>query len=247
MDSSLFLWILGAAIANSLIGLIGVFTLWINREFSRKIIYLLVALSAGALLAGALFHLAAESLESLSENTVFGLIILGFCLFFVAERFLWWHHCHEGECEVHPVTYLILLGDGLHNFIDGAVIAASFFVSIPFGIVTALLIMSHEIPQELGDFGVLVYGGFSEKKALLYNFISQAVCILGAILVFLVGNISEFARYLLPFAAGGFLYISASDLIPELHREEDKTQSFVSFFIFLLGVLLMIALKYFAG
>jgi zinc and cadmium transporter len=247
MDSPLFLWILGATMVNSLIALVGIFTLWINKEFSRKIIYLLVALSAGAFLAGALFHLAAESLEHLSGNIVFGLMIFGFCLFFVAERFLWWHHCHEGECDVHPVTYLILFGDGLHNFIDGAVIAASFFVSVTFGIITTLLIISHEVPQELGDFGVLVYGGFSERKALLYNFISQVVCILGALLVFFMGNVSEFTRYILPFAAGGFLYISASDLIPELHRERDKKHSFISFFVFLLGIFFMVGLKYFAG
>lgn len=163
------------------------------------------------------------------------------------EKFLYWHHCHEGKCDVHPVSYLILFGDGIHNFIDGIIIAASFIVSIPFGIITTLLIIGHEIPQELGDFGVLVYSGFGKVKALLTNFISQLACILGGIIgYFLSTALKGIIPFILPFAAGGFIYISASDLVPELHKEPKIKKSLSSFAFFILGILIMLAIKFIA-
>ncbi len=237
------LWILGATFINSLISLVGIFSLWLKEKLLQKIVFLLIALSAGALLSGALFHLTAESLEKLEPETVFALLIGGFCLFFLAERFLWWRHCHEEECEIHPVTYLVLIGDGIHNFIDGVVIAASFLVSLHFGTVITLLILAHEIPQELGDFGVLVYGGFSKEKALFFNFLSQLTCVLGGVLSYFVSLFFEFSYFILPLAAGGFIYIAASDLIPELHKEIDRKRSFASFSIFILGIAIVVLLK----
>ena len=135
------------------------------------------------------------------------------------EKFLHWHHCHKRECKIHPVSCLILLGDGIHNFVDGLIIAAGFLISPEFGVITSLLIFLHEIPQELGDFAVLVYYGMERKKALLLNFLSQLTCVLGGIAGFMLGGFPEFGEYAVPFAAGGFIYIAASDLIPELHRE----------------------------
>ena len=202
------LWIILATFIDGLVSLAGVFSLWVKEKLLNRIVFILVAFSAGALLSGAFFHLLPESLESLDAMKVFGFVLIGFILFFLIEKFLHWHHCHKTECKVHPFTYLILIGDGVHNFFDGLIIAASFFVSVPFGIVTTLLILGHELPQELGDFAVLVYGGFSKTKALIYNFLSQLTAIIGGVVgYFLSTSIENIVPYILPFAAGGFIYI----------------------------------------
>jgi len=236
-----------ATLINSLISLVGIFSLWCKEKLLKKIIIYLVALSAGALLSGAFFHLIPETLENLTPIATFTFVLVGFILFFLMERFLYWHHCHEGKCDVHPVSYLILIGDGLHNFIDGIIIAISFIVSIPFGIITTALIIGHEIPQELGDFGVLVHGGFGKVKALIYNLISQLTCVIGGFLgYFLSTSIEGVIPFILPFAAGGFIYISASDLVPELHKEPKIKKSLSSFAFFILGILIMLAIKFIA-
>jgi len=205
---------------------------------------------AGALLSGAFFHLIPEALEKIPVTNVFAYLMIGFILFFLIERFLHWHHCHRygAKCKTHPVSYLILIGDGVHNFIDGIIIGVSFIVSIPFGIITTLLIIGHEIPQELGDFGVLVYGGFSKYKALVYNFISQLMAVLGGILGYLFSTrVEGVIPFILPFAAGGFIYIAASDLIPELHKEPKLNKSLISFGFFLVGIAFMFLLKFLFG
>lgn len=241
------LWILAATIANSLIALAGAITLVFSKRTLDNVLFALVGFSAGALLSGAFFHLLAEALGELTTMTAFTYLFVGFVLFFLIERFLHWHHCHAGKCDVHPVSYLILFGDGIHNFIDGIVIAASFMVSIGFGIVTTILIMGHEFPQELGDFGVLVYGGFSKKKALVFNLISQMASILGGIIGFFVSAATGFSVLLLPFAAGGFIYIAASDLIPELHKETSMKKTGLAFSFFLFGIGFMVVLKLLFG
>ena len=239
------LLIFAATMLDGFIALIGVFTLLLNKKTLDKIIYGLVAFSAGALFSGALLHMIPETLENASTNLIFGLVIFGFSVFYLMERLLHWHHCHREKCEVHSFTYLILFGDGIHNFIDGLVIAAGFAVSVPIGIITTLLIIGHEIPQELGDFGVLLYGGFKPKKALLYNYLSQLTCVIGGLIgYYLSASSNLFSTYLLPFAAGGFIYISASDLIPSLHTEENVKKSMSAFVVFLIGVLLMAGLKF---
>ena len=218
-----------------------------NEKSLNKLVIFLVALSAGALLSGAFFHLIPEALDELTPLTVFTFVMVGFILFFLMEKFLYWHHCHEGKCDVHPVSYLILFGDGIHNFIDGIIIAVSFMVNIPFGIVTTLLIIAHEVPQELGDFGVLVHGGFKKTKALWYNLLSQLTSVLGGIIgYFLSTSIGGAIPFILPFAAGGFIYISASDLVPELHKEPNIAKSLKSFAFFILGILIMLAMKFIA-
>jgi zinc and cadmium transporter len=237
------LWIFLACFVNTLASFAGIFAMLASKHRIKSIVYFLVALSAGSLLGGAFFHLIPEALESLSETFVFGLVLTGFVVFYIAERFLHWHHCHEGVCKVHPYTSLILFGDGLHNFIDGLVIAASFSISVPFGLVTTLLILSHEVPQELGDFGVLVHGGMKPRKALLLNALSQATCFAGGILGFAFALLSEFTAFVLPFAAGGFIYIASSDLVPELHKEPSRSKSLWSMVLFLLGIALLLAIK----
>lgn len=241
---TVLLWIIAATLVDGLVALGGVFTLYLSNKKLEKLLLKLVAFSAGALLAGAFLHLIPESLEYLESEVTFGIVIIGFVLFFLIERFLHWHHCHDGKCDVHQVTYLILFGDGIHNFVDGIIIAVSFLVSIPFGIITTLLILGHEIPQELGDFGILVYGGMDKTKALIYNFIAQLMAILGGIVGFLLSSsIKGVVPYILPFAAGGFIYISASDLVPELHKETHLQKSLLCFGFFLIGIVFMLLLK----
>jgi zinc and cadmium transporter len=156
------------------------------------------------------------------------------------ERLFYWRHCHEGKCDIHAFTYLNLFGDALHNFIDGLVLAASFIISVPLGIATSLAVASHEIPQEIGDFGVLLYGGFSKYRALAYNLISALTAVLGGITgYFLSAAVSGLAPMLLPITAGGFIYIAASDLVPELHKEKNNYKANLAFLLFILGVLFM--------
>ncbi len=247
MGLETFLLILLATVINGFVGLIGVLTLWIRDKSLRKILIILVAFSAGTLLSGAFFHMLAESLEGMEVMTAFVYLLTGFISFFLIERVLHWHHCHEGRCDVHPFTHLILIGDGIHNFIDGLVIAASFMVSIAFGCVTTLIIILHEIPQELGDFGVLVYGGFEKIRALGFNFLAQLTCVIGGIVGFFLLYTPESISFLLPFAAGGFIYIASSDLIPELHKEEDLKKSMLSFVFFIIGIFFLLGIKLLFG
>lgn len=237
------IWILLATLINSLVGLVGVITFWCKERTLQRILFILVAFSAGTLLGGAFLHIAAEAIEMMEANMVFLLIITGFSAFFLLERFVYWHHCHEDKCDVHPFTYLILIGDGIHNFIDGFIIAASFLINPALGAVTTLIIISHEVPQELGDFGVLVYGGMKKKKALGYNFISQLTAVVGGVVGFILSSSLDITPLVLPFAAGGFIYIAASDLIPELHKEIDRKKSILSFAFFVIGILFMLAIK----
>lgn len=247
MSLETLIFILAATIINGFVALIGGLTLGLKRKQVDKILIILVSFSAGALLSGALFHMLAESLEMMETMTAFVYLLVGFILFFIIERFLHWHHCHKGECDVHPFSDLILVGDAVHNFIDGLVIAAGFLVGIPFGILTALIIIAHEIPQEIGDFGVLLYGGYKTKKALIYNFLVQLTSVVGGIVGFFFLYTPESVSFLLPFAAGGFIYIAASDLIPELHKEQSLKKSMFSFAFFIIGIAFLLGIKIMVG
>jgi len=245
---STLLWILLSTFLVSLLAFIGILTLMLREKLLEKILLILVALSAGALMGGAFLHLIPESVEKFPGDEVFIFILLGFILFFFIEKMLHWRHCHKEKCPVHTFTYMNLLGDGVHNFIDGLIIAASFVVNIHLGIVTTLVVAFHEIPQELGDFGVLVYGGFKKTKALLLNFITAITAVAGGIVgYFLSSYITEATVFLLPFAAGGFIYIAASDLVPEIRRGAGKMnlkRALVTFGIFIIGILIMYAVKF---
>lgn len=245
MNSLTLIYIFLATLLNGLMALVGAVALVFPGKSTDAFIKSLVAFAAGALFGGALFHLTAESIEKIGSFQTFAMLTLGFIIFFVLERYLWWHHCHEGECEVHPVSYLVLIGDAIHNFIDGAIIAASFLVSTNVGLITTLLILFHEVPQELGDFAVLVDAGFSAKKALFYNFLSQMTAVIGALASYFTLLTFNLTSFLLPVAAGGFLYISASDLIPEVHRHSEEGRALLYFFLFVVGICLMVALKFF--
>ncbi|HOW02663.1 MAG: ZIP family metal transporter [Caldisericia bacterium] len=241
-----FLWSIVASIVVSLISLIGILFLLVNEKTLNNILFILIGFATGGLLGGAFFHLLPEALEKSSNPTLtFLYVILGFIIFFILERYIHWRHCHkEGKCDVHVVSYLSLMGDGIHNLIDGMIIATSFQVNISFGLITTLAIILHEIPQEIGDFGVLVYGGLSKLKALFYNFLSALTAIIGVFIgYFLTTSIENFSSVLLPIAAGGFIYIAASDLVPELHKEPNLKKSTLAIITFIFGIILMYALK----
>jgi len=249
MLSTIWIYSLVSVFAVSLISLIGVFVLKLKIEKLRKILLLLVSFSAGALLGDAFIHLLPEAVEEngFTLNLSF-YILIGFLLFFVIEKFIHWHHCHlEPEhCHPHTFAYMNLFGDSVHNFIDGLIIGASYLVSIPVGIATTLAVIFHEIPQEIGDFGVMVHGGFSTKKALFMNFLTALTAIIGVVIaIVLSSHLENISGFLIPFAAGGFLYIAASDLIPELKKETKISKSILQFITFILGILVMYSLIFF--
>ncbi len=237
-----------SVIIISLISLVGIFFVLIKKEKLNKIILFLVSLSAGSLLGGAFLHLIPEAFEKSSSILTTSLLILsGIILFFVIEHVIHWRHCHVPTSKSHPHSLGIMniIGDGFHNFLDGLVIAAAYFINIPLGIVTTLAVILHEIPQEIGDFGVLIYAGYSKKKALFFNFISALTAILGAIVGILFAGSSEaFALIVIPLAAGGFLYIAGSDLIPELHKNQEKQFSIKKIIGIIFGILIMYGLTF---
>lgn len=246
-----FGWIIGTTIGISLTAWIGVLTLFLQDELVDEILLGLVALAAGSLIGGAFLHLLPRAIaEAGTTDTLplFLYLISGFCLFYVLEQFLHWHHHHTATHEHEPVSYLVLISDTLHNFIDGLVIAGAFLLGIPLGIVTSLAIALHEIPQEIGDFGVLVYSGFDRRQALLLNYLTQTTVILGGITGFLLNDmVTGLPIFLLPFAAGNFIYIASSDLIPEIKREENLLRSSLYFLVFLIGIILMLGIRLLHG
>jgi len=228
----------------SLVSLVGIFTLHLKKEKIQSILLFLVSLSVGALLGDTFIHLLPEAFGSLGINLTTSLLVIGgMLIFFVLEKFLRWRHCHDEKCREHlkPVAVMNLVGDFVHNLIDGMLIGASYIVSIPLGIATTLAVLLHEIPQEIGDFGVLVHGGFEPKKALVFNFLSGTAAVLGAIIsVWLGSGVSWFSQALIPITAGGFLYIAGSDLIPELHHETNYKKSILQFLFIILGIVAML-------
>ncbi|MBD3246076.1 MAG: ZIP family metal transporter [Candidatus Omnitrophica bacterium] len=235
--------ILLATILVSLLSLIGVCSLSIHSRVLKRALIYFVGFAAGGLMGGAFLHLLPEALRHAESSFVMTAFLGGFSFFFLSERYFYWRHCHKGQCDVDAFTYLNLFGDGLHNFIDGLIIAASFATDIKLGWITTLAVAMHEIPQEIGDFGILVYGGFRVRKALLWNFLCALAAVAGAVTGYLIAGITpDYIRVLLPFTAGGFAYIAAADLIPEF-RTESVRRSTISFVLFLAGVLFMALVK----
>ena len=242
---SIFLIIFLSSLAMSLLSLVGLFALWFNERFLKKIILPLVAFSAGALLAGGFLHMIPEAIEESGDLTsIFIWVLIGFSLFFLLEQFVHWHHCHKLPSEhKKPVTYLILIADGIHNFIGGLAIAGAFLVDIKVGMITWLVAAAHEIPQELGDFGILIHGGWSKKKALIFNFLSALTAVLGALVAYFLSDQINIV-FLLPFAAGNFIYIACSDLIPEVKHGCNIRNNILHFLAFLIGILLIFSVKF---
>ncbi len=231
----------------SLISLIGVFTLSINKKILQRSIFFLVSLSVGALFGDAIIHLIPEALELFGNSTKAAFyIIVGIFIFFILEKFFHWQHTHDSnhsQNQISPLRRIVLFSDGVHNFLDGTIIAAGYLVSIEVGIATTIAIMLHEIPQEIGDFGILIHAGYTRSKALLVNFLSALVAVLGAVVALLIGNtIEAFTPALIAIAAGSFIYIAGSDLVPELQKTSDVKKSIVQFIAIVIGVALMFAL-----
>lgn len=250
-----FVYILGSVLVVSFVSLVGLFFLSKQFELKDKVLLFLVSLSAGTLFGGAFLHLLPETVEEQGFSLrVSFLLLLGVVVFFVLEKFIHWHHCHgHNKHTPHQISrnpkqriaLLNVVGDGLHNFLDGLVIAGSYLVSIPTGIATTIAVIVHEIPQEIADFGVLLYSGLTRGKALWWNFLSAIIAVVGAVVGIWVSARSEmFVQVILPFAAGGFVYIAGSNLIPELHKECDMKDSFWHLFAMVLGILLMVALTF---
>lgn len=229
----------------SLISLIVIFAFLIKDKFLNKILDYFVALSIGALIGAAFLDLIPEAIGLAGYNFVFLYVIGGFLLFYVIEKVLHWRHCHDPKCQQHSTfAYINLVGESVHNFIDGLIIAASFIINPAIGLSSVLAIGLHEIPHEIGNFSVLLYAGFSKKKALLFNFITAATAIIGGLVGYFIFNqLNNALVFLIPIAAGGFIYISASDLIPEIRKEENFVKSLLHVIIMLLGILMIYLIR----
>ncbi|MFA5855052.1 MAG: ZIP family metal transporter [Candidatus Gracilibacteria bacterium] len=244
---TVWIYALSSVIIVSLISLVGVMALSVKIDHLEKILLYLISFSAGALIGDAFIHLLPEVVE---ENgglslTVSLCVVLGIVVSFVIEKFIHWRHCHLPitSTHKHPFAWMNLFGDSVHNLIDGMIIGASYLVSIPVGIATTVAVVLHEIPQEIGDFGVLVHGGFSVKKAVFLNFLTALTAVLGAILILIFGACTkDLTSFLIPFAAGNFIYIASTDLIPELHKETAVSKSLLQLITFILGICVMLAL-----
>jgi len=238
--------VFGSVFIVSAISLVGLATIGMNEKLFKKTVIYLVSFSAGALFGGAFLHLLPELVEEFGFGFEAGLLVLvGIVFFFVVEKGIHWHHCHLATPTktVHSFGYMNLIGDAVHNFVDGLMIGGSYLASVQIGITTTVAVILHEIPQEIGDYAVLLHSGFSRKKALAFNFVSALTAFAGALLALIVGGMVEnLAFYLLPFTAGGFIYIAGSDLLPELRKCVHLKESLAQLAFMGLGIGLMLLL-----
>ena len=242
------LWIILGGVLMSAIALVGSLTLIMKEDTLHKIVLPLVAFAAGCLLGGAFLHMLPSTMHE-TENHValFLWVLAGFLTFYALEQFLHWHHCHRDSAACKkPLGYLILIGDGLHNLIGGLSVAAAFVMDIRLGIAAWLAAAAHEVPQELGDFAVLLHGGWSKGKALILNVISASTFLAGGLIAYAVSSRVEI-WFLVPYAAGNFIYIGASDLVPEVNKQRDMKGSLIHFVSFSAGMALMYVVKLFFG
>ncbi|MBS3128915.1 ZIP family metal transporter [Candidatus Woesearchaeota archaeon] len=240
-----------SVILISLVSFIGISAFFLKAFHSEELTHFFVSFAAGALLADVFIHILPEIVEETGFTLWISIaLLLGILIFFILEKFLYWHHCHaqgnHAQCHPKPFAYMNLVADGLHNFIDGLVIGGSYLISAPVGVATTVAVIMHEIPQEIGDFAVLLKAGFSRKKALLFNFLSAVTAIFGGLLAILIGFQSTlFSAGILAVTAGCFMYIALADLIPELHKEPSHGKSTLHFFGILLGMAVMFLLLFF--
>jgi len=231
--------------------LVGIFAISLKESVLDRILFVLLSFSAGTILGTAYLDLLPETVELFGKaqlSVAVAYVTIGFLGFFFLERFIYWYHGHvhgyessiEGKITVKRYVYLNLIGDGIHNFLDGMIIAAAFLIAVPAGIATTLAVIFHELPQEIGDFGVLVYGGFTRCKALLANFLT-ALTAFGGVLIsnYFSLQVPNFSAYLIAIGAGGFIYIAASELIPEMQQEKNIRKSVGQFTLFVLGLVLI--------
>ncbi|MFA6533184.1 MAG: ZIP family metal transporter [Patescibacteria group bacterium] len=232
----------------SLLSLLGVFTLGIKEKSLHKILIYFVSFSAGALFGDVFIHLIPEVFKNQLTDYTSVYFLLGIVISFLIEKIIYWNENHASSIlgnKVKHFVFMILFGDGIHNFIDGLAIGASFLVSIPVGIATSLAVILHEIPHEIGDFAALIHGGLDKKKAIFYNFISGLTAILGTIFALsLSRSVSGINNFLVPFAAANLIYIAGTNLIPELHKETQLKKGIIQIFAFILGIIIMYGLLF---
>ena len=222
--------IVAATVLVSLISLIGIVLIFVAKKRIDEMLFFLISFSAGTLLGAAFFDLLPESVGSVDAIFALEISFAGLMVAFVMEKVIHWHHHHAGrEREhTHPLGMLSLIGDGMHNFFDGVAIAAAFIAGVPVGITTTIAIALHEIPQEIGDFALLLYSGYSRMKALCFNFISALAAVAGGVLFYFFSEaVEHFESYALAFTAGLFIYIAAADLFPQMHKERNAAKSLV--------------------
>lgn len=238
-----------SVIVISLVSLVGILALSIRMDLLKKILTYLVSFSTGTMFAGAFFHLIPEAVEKIGFGfKMSSYLMSGILVSFVMEKIIHWRHCHNPQHmdqHVHSFAYMNLIGDCVHNFIDGLIIGGAYLVSIPTGLATTIAVFWHEIPQEIGDFGVLLQGGFKRNKAIFYNFLTALTAVIGTVIILIVGpHYENLLSFLLPFAAGNFIYIAGSDLIPELHKETSLKKNLIQFIFLFLGVLLIVLMGF---
>jgi zinc and cadmium transporter len=247
MSASIVWQALGSVGFVSSLSFLGALSLLVGESLLRRSLLVLVSLGVGGLLGDAFLHLLPESYGNKAnhELTVSLLVLAGILLFFIQEKILKWKHLHSDSAgHIHPVGYMNLVATGMHNFVDGVLIGASFLAGPRIGIATTLAVALHEIPHEISDFGVLVHAGFKPKKALLLNFLSALTAIAGTVAALWVGTLAAaFVTTVLPFAAGGFIYIAACDLVPELHKDNSFGGSVTQLMGISFGILLMVLLR----
>jgi len=222
----------------------------VKEKTLHSVLFVLVAFSAGTILGSACLDLLPEAVELGEESSVFIYVTMGFLLFFFLERFIYWYHGHGHEADISTeiggrsgtkvLAYLNLVGDGIHNFIDGMVIAVSYLVGFSIGLATTIAVVFHELPQEMGDYGILIYAGLKRATAIALNFVAALAVVVGGIFAsFFIEAATAASGLLIALSAGGFIYLAASELIPELHKERDFGKSVIQFIIFLLGIVLI--------
>ena len=243
-------WAVGLTLLGSLGGvLVASALLLFNDRIRPMIVPWLVSYAVGTLLGVALLVLLPEALSHLPPRTVLGALLAGIMLFFVLEKLVLWRHCHTHDCEVHGMAApMVIIGDAFHNFLDGVVIGTAVLTSVPLGVTTALAVATHEIPQELGDFAILLHAGYSKKKALILNIVSGLSAILGAVLAVLALEwLPQLSQYILSVAAASFLYIAMADLIPDLHRGRIDARTFRQLVLVAAGIFTVVGLNAFIG
>ena len=238
--SSVWLYTILSVLFVSIFSLIGILTIIIKKTYIKGILIFFVSFSAGALLGDVFIHLLPELVEEGAFTLMTSLyILLGILIFFVLEKILHWRHCHLSAApgHTHILAHMNLVGDAVHNLTDGMIIAGSFLVSVPVGIATTVAVVLHEIPQEMGDFGVLLHSGMSIKRALFFNFLTALTAIVGAVFILALKlDPKEVLQYVVPLVIGGFLYIASADLIPEMHKDVKPMNSIFQLLSLLAGV-----------
>lgn len=243
------LYILLATFISSILSLVGSFFLARKKSWPKRFLLQLTAFSSGILLATSFLHLAPEAVEGLPANQVFLIIFVSIVTFFVLERLVLWHHHHENDdcCGPKPTAWFITFGDSLHNFLDGVLIAGTFLVDPKLGLLTAFAVATHEIPQEIADFSIMVASGMKRGRALFFNFISALFSIVGAVVAYyFISSIDWIVPYVISFSVGMFLYVALSDLIPELHSSDlGGKQKFNQLALFFIGIFIILAMTLF--